>query len=81
MKRIIVGLLILFLLPALMAAQGKTAGAAGQKLILEFVDGPDLSVVAADKSARPQQSVKIVASLTPAWSMPTPRRSSPEYPA
>ncbi len=52
MKRIIVGLLILFLLPAIAAAQGKTAVAAGQKLILEFVDGPDLSVVAADKSVK-----------------------------
>ncbi|MGA2545699.1 MAG: FecR family protein [Rectinemataceae bacterium] len=52
MKRIFFGLLILLLLPALSAAQGKTAVTAGQKLVLEFVDGPDLSVTAADKSVK-----------------------------
>jgi hypothetical protein len=45
MKRIIAGLAALLILaPALAAAP------ATQKMILEFVDGPDLSVVAADKS-------------------------------
>jgi hypothetical protein len=45
MKRFITGLAALLILaPALAAAP------AAQKMILEFVDGPDLSVVAADKS-------------------------------
>jgi hypothetical protein len=48
MKRIVFGLLIILALPVLAAAQGK--GAPGQKLILEFVDGPDLTVTASDKS-------------------------------
>jgi hypothetical protein len=52
MKRILFGLLILALLPAFAAAQGKVPAAAGQKLILEFVDGPDFSVAAADKSVK-----------------------------
>jgi hypothetical protein len=52
MKRIIFGLLVLLLLPAFTLAQGKTAVSAGQKLVLEFVDGPDLSVTTADKSVK-----------------------------
>ncbi len=49
MKRIALGLLVLLLLPALLSAQGK-ASAAGQKLILEFADGPDLKVTLANKN-------------------------------
>ncbi len=45
MKRFIFGLIIALALPALAASQGK-----GQKLVLEFVDGPDLTVTAADKT-------------------------------
>ena len=52
MKRIVFSLLVLFLLPALAVAQGKASVAAGQKLVLEFVDGPDLSLTAADKSVK-----------------------------
>ena len=52
MKRIFFSLLVLFLLPALALAQGKASVAAGQKLVLEFVDGPDLSLTAADKSVK-----------------------------
>jgi hypothetical protein len=48
MKRISLALIILVAIPALAAAQAKPA--AGQKLILEFVDGPDLTVTTADKS-------------------------------
>jgi hypothetical protein len=48
MKRILFGFLIFIALPILAAAQGKSA--AGQKLILEFVDGTDLTVTSADKS-------------------------------
>lgn len=48
MKRISFGLLVL-LLPALLSAQGK-APAAGQKLVLEFADGPDLKVTLANKN-------------------------------
>lgn len=48
MKRTIAALAVLIILaPALAAAP---AAPAAQKMILEFVDGPDLSVVAADKS-------------------------------
>jgi len=50
MKRLSFGLLILLLLPALMAAQGKVAPAPGQKLVLEFVDGTDLKATLANKS-------------------------------
>jgi hypothetical protein len=49
MKRISFGLLVLLLLPALLSAQGK-APAAGQKLVLEFADGPDLKVTLANKN-------------------------------
>jgi hypothetical protein len=49
MKRISFGLLIL-LLPALLAAQGKASPAPGQKLVLEFVDGTDLKATLANKS-------------------------------
>ena len=52
MKRLLFGLLIILILPAVAAAQGKSAEPAGQKLILEFVDGPDLSVAAADGSVK-----------------------------
>jgi hypothetical protein len=50
MKRIVFGFLIL-LLPAFAVAQVKTA-APGQRLVLEFVDGSDFTVTAADKSVR-----------------------------
>ncbi len=53
MKRILIGLCVALLLaPATLAAQAKPAPqpAAGQKLILEFVDGPDLTVTTADQS-------------------------------
>jgi hypothetical protein len=52
MKRLLFGLLIILAIPAMAAAQGKAADPAGQKLILEFVDGPDLSVIAADSSVK-----------------------------
>jgi hypothetical protein len=48
MKRLVSCLFIVLALPVLAAAQGKAAP--GQKLILEFVDGPDLTVTAANKS-------------------------------
>ena len=48
MKRVSFPLLIFLALPFLAAAQAKPA--TGQKLILEFVDGADLTVTAADKS-------------------------------
>lgn len=48
MKRILAALAIVLCLPLLAGAQAK--GAQGQKLVLEFVDGADLSVVTADKS-------------------------------
>jgi hypothetical protein len=47
MKRIITALLILLVLPFLAAGEAK---AATQKLVLEFVDGSDLTVTKADKS-------------------------------
>ncbi|MDP3176653.1 MAG: FecR family protein, partial [Spirochaetaceae bacterium] len=52
MKRIAIGLLALLLLPALAAAQAKPSAsvASGQKLILEFVDGLELTVTGPDKS-------------------------------
>ncbi len=55
MKRILTGLVLALALPLLAAAQGKTAAAAApapqaQKLILEFVDGADLTVIAPDAS-------------------------------
>lgn len=49
MKRIILGLALVLVLPTLALAQAKPA-AAGQKLSLEFVDGGDLTVINADKS-------------------------------
>ena len=52
MKRSILGLALLLLLPALVLAQAKPAApaAAAQKLTLEFVNGSNLTVVAPDKS-------------------------------
>jgi hypothetical protein len=50
MKRILFGLLIVLVIPALASAQAKSAATAAQKLILEYVDGPDLTVTAADRS-------------------------------
>jgi hypothetical protein len=47
MKRIISALLILLVLPCLAMAEAK---AATQRLMLEFVDGPDLTVTKADKT-------------------------------
>jgi hypothetical protein len=50
MKRILLGLLIALALPAFLLAQAKPAAApSGQKLILEFVDGSDLTVTLGDK--------------------------------
>lgn len=53
MKRILLGLAIALILPALLAAQAKPAAqvpAQGQSLILEFVDGTDLIVTLGDKT-------------------------------
>jgi len=53
MKRISFGILILLLLlPTFMVAQAKTAAPGAQKMILEFVDGPDFKVMAADNSVK-----------------------------
>jgi len=49
MKRALFILCVALLLPAMLAAQAKPA-AQGQRLILEFVDGPDFSVTTADKA-------------------------------
>lgn len=48
MKRILFGISILLALPILAVAQAKPA--AGQKLILEYVDGTELTVTTADKA-------------------------------
>jgi hypothetical protein len=48
MKRILTGLVLALLLPAMVAAQAQPA--AGQKLILEFVDGGEFTVTTADKA-------------------------------
>ena len=48
MKRILTGLVLALLLPAIVAAQAQPA--AGQKLILEFVDGGELTVTTAEKA-------------------------------
>jgi len=48
MKRIAFALCVALLLPAIAFSQAKPA--AGQKLILEFVDGPDLTVTTVDNS-------------------------------
>jgi hypothetical protein len=48
MKRILTGIIFALLLPAMIFAQTKPA--AGQKLVLEFVDGSDLTVTKADKA-------------------------------
>jgi hypothetical protein len=55
MKRVLFGLVISMLIPALAAAQAAGTAKApgpGQKLILEFADGADLTVVAPDKSSQ-----------------------------
>ncbi|HTX72538.1 MAG TPA: FecR domain-containing protein [Rectinemataceae bacterium] len=51
MKRILIGLALILLLPALVVAQGKTAAAAGgETLLLSFVpDGSNLTVTTVDK--------------------------------
>lgn len=48
MKRILTGIILAILLPAMLAAEAKPA--AGQKLVLEFVDGPSFTVTTADKA-------------------------------
>lgn len=50
MKRILLGLAILLVLPFLAMAQASAAPSAGQKLTLEFVDGNNLKVTLPDKT-------------------------------
>ncbi len=50
MKRILIGLLVALLLPALAFSQAKAGASGPQKLTLEFVDGSELTVTAADKT-------------------------------